>query len=525
MSKSTFTVAIMVEEIAPLNGVEPREYQVNIFNDIWFQNSIVVLPTGLGKTVIAAMVAARVLKESKGKVMFLAPTKPLVDQHVSTFRELLGLHGSEIYALTGEISSSERGEKWVLAKVIVSTPQVAWNDLKAGIVNIDRFALIIFDEVHRAVGNYQYVEIARAFREARSRMILGLTASPGSKKERLDEITAALDIEKVIIKTDADPDVAKYINEIKVNIIRIKQPEYILDIYRTLRAIYLEVIEHLRKSGILPQTGISRKLLITRVNSLVIRARKGEPRLFSLIPYLTAAIRIDYAMEYLESQGFVIFYDYFMNMLNSEEKSLKRTVSLMKKSDRFDVLMDKITNADLPKLENPKLEAVARLCEEALIDNSDSRIIVFTHFRKTSELVSTYLAKTSSLLRPVRFVGQASRENDIGLSRDEQHRIVEEFRAGKHNVLVATSVAEEGLDIPATDLVVFYEPVPSDIRTIQRRGRTGRARAGSVHILTFEGSRDIGYLFSSARKERQMQRNIAGVSKKVKKRPQNLFDY
>lgn len=515
----------MEPEIPLLKGVEPREYQINIFNEIWFQNSIVVLPTGLGKTVIAAMVAAKVLKEGKGKVMFLAPTKPLVDQHVTTFRELLDLHGPEICALTGEISSSERYEKWVLAKVIVSTPQVAWNDLKSDLVDMQKFGLIIFDEVHRAVGNYQYVEIAGAFIAARSRMILGLTASPGSKKERLDEITSSLDIEKVVIKTDQDPDVAKYINEIKVNIVRIKQPEYIVDIYRTLRAISMEVLDHLRSNAILPSAGVSRKLLIAKVNSLVIRARKGEPRFFSLIPYLTAAIRIDYAMEYLESQGFTIFYDYFMGMVNSEEKSVKRTVSIMKKSERFDVLMDKITNADTAKMENPKLESVVKLCEQTVAKNDDSRIIVFTHFRKTCELVSSYLLKSSSILRPVRFVGQASKENDIGLSRDEQHKIVEQFRAGKYNVLVATSVAEEGLDIPATDLVVFYEPVPSDIRTIQRRGRTGRARAGAVYILTFEGSRDIGYLYSSARKERQMKRNIAGVSKKVKKKPQSLFDY
>ncbi len=515
----------MENSIPHLNGVEPREYQINTFKDIWFKNSIVVLPTGLGKTVIAAMVAAQVLKENKGKVMFLAPTKPLVDQHVTTFRQLLDLHGSEICSLTGETHALERTEKWVLAKVVVSTPQVAGNDIRSGIVDLDRFGLIIFDEVHRAVGNYKYVEIAKAFRETRSRMILGLTASPGSKRERFDEITTALDIEKIVIKNDSDPDVAKYINEIKVKIIRIKQPDHIVDLFRTVRSIYLEVIEHLRKNAILPQTGISRKLLVTKVNSLVVRARKGEPRFFSLIPYLTAAIRIDYSMEYLESQGFRIFQEYIMNMLESEEKSMKRTVAIMKKSPHFDILMEKIKNADVTGIENPKLERVTQLCEETLLENQDSRIIVFTHFRKTCELVTSYLSRSSSLIKPVRFVGQASRENDIGLSRDQQHKIVEEFRGGKYNVLVATSVAEEGLDIPATDLVVFYEPVPSDIRTIQRRGRTGRARSGSVYILTFEGSRDIGYLFSSARKERQMQKNITGLSKKTRKRPQNLFDY
>ena len=508
-----------------LEGLEPREYQINIFREIWLKNSIVVLPTGLGKTVIAAMAASRTLREGRGKVMFLAPTKPLVDQHFSNMKKLLNLSDKEICILTGDTDAASREDLWIQSSFVVCTPQIAWNDLKKEIYSVEKFGLIIFDEVHRAVGNYQYVEVAQKFLEVRNRMILGLTASPGSSMDKLTEITKSLGIEKVKIKTEDDPDVRKYINDIRINITRIRQPDEVREIYAVLKQIYSEIIEKLKKSGILQNTGISRKNLIEASREVSERARNGENKLFSIIPYITAAIRVDYAMEYLESQGYTIFYNYFNDLIHSGDKSIMRTVAIIEKSHNFNVLMRLIETTDISKVENPKCSIALRICEETIQKNKDSRIIIFTHYRKTSEIVTAYFTEHSSVIKPVRFVGQATHDSDIGLTRSEQHRIIEQFRDGTYNVLVATSVAEEGLDIPATDLVIFYEPVPSDIRTIQRRGRTGRSHAGEVHILTYEGSRDIGYLFSARRKENQMKSNIAKLRDEIKKAPSTLYDY
>ena len=508
-----------------LEGMEPREYQINIFREIWLKNSIVVLPTGLGKTVIAAMAASRTIREGRGKVMFLAPTKPLVDQHFSTMKSLLNLKDKEIFILTGDIDAASREELWNQASVVVCTPQVAWNDLKKEIYSIEKFGLIIFDEVHRAVGNYQYVELAERFLEVRKRMILGLTASPGSSMDKLAEITKSLGIETVKIKTEDDPDVRKYVNDIRINITRIRQPDEVREIHAVLKQIYTETIDKLKKSGLFEHSSISRKNLIEASRDVSERARNGENKLFSIIPYITAAIRIDYALEYLESQGYTIFYNYFNDLIHSEDKSVMRTAAIIEKSQNFNVLKRLIETTDISKVENPKCSIALRICDEAIKKNLDSRIIIFTHYRKTSEIVTAYFTEHSSIVRPVRFVGQASHDSDIGLTRSEQHKIIEQFRDGIYNVLVATSVAEEGLDIPATDLVIFYEPVPSDIRTIQRRGRTGRSHAGEVHILTYEGSRDIGYLFSARRKENQMKRNISKLRDEVKKAPSTLYDY
>jgi Fanconi anemia group M protein len=118
----------------------------------------------------------------------------------------------------------------------------------------------------------------------------------------------------------------------------------------------------------------------------------------------------------------------------------------------------------------------------------------------------------------VRFVGQASKGTDTGLNQREQKEIIDKFRAGDYNVLVSTSIAEEGLDIPATDLVVFFEPVPSEIRTIQRRGRTGRKQAGRVIVLVTRDTRDEAYLWTSRKKEMQMRRELDALRRKLRMR-------
>ena len=141
----------------------------------------------------------------------------------------------------------------------------------------------------------------------------------------------------------------------------------------------------------------------------------------------------------------------------------------------------------------------------------DSRIIVFTNYRDTASALLKSLEHEETV-RAVRFVGQSSHQDDPGLTQKKQAQILEKFRNGEYNVLIATSVGEEGIDIPATDMVLFYEPVPSEIRSIQRKGRTGRARAGRVVVLMAKGTRDEAYYWISDRKERTMQKQIRGLS-------------
>lgn len=488
--------------------IEPRDYQVSLFRDAIERNTLIVLPTGLGKTIIAAMVAEYVLKQRKEKVIFLAPTRPLITQHFDTMKKLLDLGDDEISKFTGEVDNEDRLLKWVTSRVVVSTPQVVLNDMRSGLFNIASFGLIIFDEAHRASGNYAYVDIARNFLDARHRLILGITASPGGDREKLDEINKVLGIEAVRIKTENDPDVQKYMGGIDLRVTNLKLPPYIQELAGLLRVVEDQITDRIRAAGVFRPGRFSRSEVAQKIGEVIQRARNGEKNLFVTVTYMSAAIRIDYLLEYLESQGLEIAYDYANEILNSEEKSLKKTASIAGKIPEFNSFLVRIKDLMEQGLENPKMKTVLDLCEEQISENPDSRVIVFTHFRKTSDLLTSYLRDKSALLRPIRFIGQAGKTGDEGLKQKDQDLILQKFRNNIFNVLVATSVAEEGLDIPATDLVIFFEPVPSEIRSIQRRGRTGRTHAGTVRILMFEGTRDAGYYFSSIRKETRMKKNI-----------------
>jgi ERCC4-type nuclease len=125
-------------------------------------------------------------------------------------------------------------------------------------------------------------------------------------------------------------------------------------------------------------------------------------------------------------------------------------------------------------------------------------------------------------IKPIRFVGQQSKLGDKGIDQKRQIEILQEFREGLYNVLVATSVAEEGLDIAECDLVVFYDVVPSEIRYVQRKGRTGRKRPGEVIILMAQGTRDEGYYWAARRKQGEMHRILGELQEISRKKFRNL---
>jgi len=129
--------------------------------------------------------------------------------------------------------------------------------------------------------------------------------------------------------------------------------------------------------------------------------------------------------------------------------------------------------------------------------------MIFTQYRDSAEELKKMLDKEGTKSRV--FVGQQKKEGK-GMSQKEQLETINEFKLALFNVLICTSVAEEGLDIPRVDMVLFYEPVPSAIRTIQRRGRTGRQEEGKVLMLVTKGTRDVGYRWSAHHKEKRMYR-------------------
>ncbi|MBE0517584.1 MAG: DEAD/DEAH box helicase, partial [Methanophagales archaeon] len=226
--------------------VERRRYQIAIAEEAEKDSLMVVLPTGLGKTTIALLVLVERLK--RGKILFLAPTRPLVEQHSSFLKEVLTIDASCIQTFTGTVLADRRAKLWEDARIIVSTPQIIENDLLSNRIELRDVALLIFDECHRAVGNYSYVYIAEKYMEqAKEPLVLGMTASPGSDKEKIKEICTSLSVTRVESRTEYDADVAPYIFKKDFEWRGIDVPVEIRKLKRMLDEVLEERIGELQK--------------------------------------------------------------------------------------------------------------------------------------------------------------------------------------------------------------------------------------------------------------------------------------
>lgn len=497
------------------SSIQFREYQSNIAHAALEESTLVVLPTGMGKTIIALFVIAEVLKSKPGKVLFMAPTKPLVEQHAGFLREHLVGHIPAVF--TGEVAPEEREQIWTSSRLIVSTPQVVANDLASEMLDVSELDLIVFDEAHRAVGDYAYVLIGKAFAE-RGGLALGMTASPGSDVSKIAEVCENLGITWVEIRSELDEDVVDYTQQVKMEYVSVGMQVGMARIVSLLKEILDEQVVKLRAAGLLdPKKPVTTRDLLAAGATIRARLDSGKKSydLFSIASVQALAMKINHGIELAETQGSGALESYIGKQLKQaeENKRSKASRTLVK-----DVRFQQARNLLYAMVnEHPKLERLMPILQKQFAEKPESRVIVFTHYRDTCDLITNRLGSIEGV-RPVRFVGQASKGEDIGLKQKEQREVIERFQNGEHNVLVATSIAEEGLDIPATDLVVFYEPVPSEIRTIQRRGRTGRRQAGRVIVLVTKDTKDEAYLWSSRKKEMQMRRELGGLRKKLRAR-------
>jgi ERCC4-related helicase len=487
--------------------LEDRLYQERIVETAVAHNTLVVLPTGLGKTAIALRVIAEfLLRGPTRSVLFLAPTRPLVVQHARSVAETL--FAPAPLTLTGAIPPARRAELISPPQVIAATPQVVANDLADGGFPLDTLDLIVFDEAHRAVGDYPYVAIAHANRDGPNARVLAMTASPGGSLARIREVWNHLGIERFEYRTDRSPDVIPYIHGIGVETVPVPLPPEVRDLAIRLRAAAQRPIDVLRRLEVVPAGEVGRRSLIEagrRLHAAVGGARASgapAPELWRAVTAQAAAMKTLHALELIETQGVEALREFFARQRPPEGKRMTPATRAFLTDPDVAEVQRRLAQLSL---EHPKIATAVGIVADELHRDPAARVILFGQYRDTVDRLVEELARLGDpSVRPARFVGQAAHGADAGLSQREQIRLLDDFRAGTVNCLVATSVAEEGLDIPSTDLVVFYEPVPDVIRTIQRRGRTGRARAGRAVVLVAEGTRDVGLQRAASARERRM---------------------
>lgn len=503
------------------NAIEARLYQQVLAADVFKKgNTMIVAPTALGKTIVATLVAAdRLEKVKNSKILVLAPSKPLAIQHESTFKEFLTVPCSSI---TGAVKTDERVKRWEESQIICATPQTVESDLLKGRYSLKDVSLVVFDECHHGVGSYSYVYLAsRYVKESKFNLILGLTASPGSDKEKIKEVCDNLYIQSIVVKTEEDNDVRPYFNPVAIDWVRVKMSSELEKIKTHVDKALKIRLKGLKNMGVIRTVSVNKLDILKargRVQSAIARSVNPKKECFQAISILSAVINIQHSQELIETQGVVTFNKYVARLRKKKTKAAKSLIQ----DPNFGKAIYLAREAEKHGLEHPKLKKVTDIIKKELgqngqtklqsdryvkdADQKSSKIMVFTQYRDSLEMIHQKLEKEG--IKSAKFFGQASRDGEKGLTQKEQKEIIKAFKIGEYDVLLSTSVAEEGIDIPAVDLVILYEPVPSEVRMIQRRGRTGRKRSGRVKVLITNGTRDEGYYWASVNKERRMKHQL-----------------
>lgn len=491
-------------------SIKPREYQQNILDTVLKNgSSVVVLPTGLGKTLIAVMLMTNLLEKNKNtKILFLAPTKPLVEQHTASLQK--NMQNVSIEQITGIIKPKKRIELIENNNIIIATPQTIANGMQD--LSQNQFDLIIFDECHRAIGEYAYVKIANYFKNT---FKLGLTASPGTTKTKIKEVLTNLGIGNLEIKTEKDEDVAQYVNPININWIKVSLPEPLQEVNKLFKEFIEENAITLRHAGCALRTGFTQRELLALQMKIYSQLKEKNPRptLYQAASTIAAIMKIEHAITLLETQGISALKEYIERLLEESGTKSSKASKKIANDARIQKAKYIIEGLNLMDIEHPKIKKLEELILSELNKNPTQKIIVFNHYRDSVQNLEKVLCK-NPLISAKRFVGQATKGNDIGINQKMQKEIIDDFRNGKYNVLIASSVAEEGLDIPQVDTIILYEPVPSDIRSIQRRGRTGRFKEGQVYVLITVGTRDEAFYWASQSKEKTMMKAIHSLARK-----------
>ncbi|KAJ4476760.1 hypothetical protein J3R30DRAFT_3488690 [Lentinula aciculospora] len=495
--------------IYPLNRPK-RSYQFEIVQNSLFENTIVALPTGTGKTFIAGVVMLNYYRWfPEGKVVFVAPTKPLVSQQVKACHEVCGIPGSDAVEMTGLISKPIRHKFWGQKRVFYMTPQTLINDLQTENCDARDIVLIVVDEAHRATGDYAYNQVIRYMMAKNPHFrVLALTATPGSNKEAVQTLIDGLHISHIEIRDEKELAQYNHAKEIEKHIISMT-PEInrIKDLLLKLMNSFFKPIAHVWRGN--PNLSTMHPFAATRqAEGLGQAQRHLSDHFYNLasfarwLGYLTEGTT---KMCYDELEAYVRGPKTTEGLKPYEKANVTKSKKIHT-NPLFLNLMNEIRAQNTqgftihPKMEKMKNLIVqhfgARMSEGGDPESGEgaTKAMVFVVHRAAVDEIVQALNAEQPLIRATPFIGQGTdKRGKKGQAQREQLEIIEKFKNNDFNVLVATSIGEEGLDIGEVDLAICYDTQKTPIRLLQRLGRTGRKRSGYVHALLAEGREEHNF--------------------------------
>lgn len=491
--------------VYPTNLGPVRDYQFSIVKNGLFNNTLVALPTGLGKTFIAATVMLNYFRwTKKAKIIFVAPTKPLASQQVEACLNVAGIPRSQATLLTGETAPSLREGEWEKRRLFFMTPQTLQNDLSKGYADPKSIALLVIDEAHRATGDYAYVKVVEFIRRFnKSFRVLALTATPGSTVEGVQAVIDSLGISAVEIRTEESIDIRQYVHSREINQAVLEPSDEML----LLQELFSKALKPLcskiaQANKWVARDPMSMTVMGLRVSqtqwSLGAGKHANQATKWMIMSIFSVLQSLAHAIKLLNFHGIAPFHHKLLDFRSeTEEKGAKapKYRRQILEDESFQEMMDTVDK--WLRLDgfvgHPKL---FYLCENLLNhfmdagQGSTTRAIVFSEYRDSAEEIVRALNKHKPMIKATIFVGQADSKRSEGMKQKQQIETIENFKAGQFNVLVATSIGEEGLDIGQVDLIVCYDASASPIRMLQRMGRTGRKRAGNITLLLMKGKEE-----------------------------------
>ncbi|KAJ9167176.1 hypothetical protein P3X46_021846 [Hevea brasiliensis] len=507
--------------IYPVN-VPLREYQLAITKTALFSNTLVALPTGLGKTLIAAVVMYNYFRWfPDGKIVFAAPSRPLVMQQIEACHNIVGIPQEWTIDMTGQLSPTKRACFWKTKRVFFVTPQVLEKDIQAGTCLVKYLVCLVIDEAHRALGNYSYCVAVRELMTVPLQLrILALTATPGSKQQAIQNIISNLHISTLEYRDENDPDVSPYVHNRKIELLEVALGKDAVDINKQLLEVIRPYAARLSAVGLLQNRDYKTFSPPDLLNSRDKFRRAPPPELpqgkyGEIEAYFGGLITLYHICKLLSSHGIRPAYE----MLEEKLKQGPFARLMTKNEDirKVKLSMQQSLSHGAP---SPKLSKMLEVLVDHFKTNDpqNSRVIIFSNFRGSVRDIMDALSNIGDLVKATEFIGQSTGKALKGQSQKVQQAVLEKFRAGKYNVIVATSIGEEGLDIMEVDLVICFDANVSPLRMIQRMGRTGRKHDGRVLlVLACEGSELKGYM--------RKQANSRAIRKHMHNGGINSFDF
>ncbi|XP_008398144.1 Fanconi anemia group M protein isoform X1 [Poecilia reticulata] len=509
-----------------------RDYQLKISEASLCQNTLVCLPTGLGKTFIASVVMYNFYRwYPAGKIVFMAPTKPLVAQQIEACYKVMGIPQDHMAELTGSTAAKQRQEVWKSRRVFFLTPQVMVNDLSRETCPAKEIKCVVIDEAHKALGNHAYCQVIRQLSSQTLQFrILALSATPGGDTKSVQSVISNLLISHIELRSEESPDIQAHSHRRSVEKVVVPLGEKL----SCHQARYLQVLEKFM-SRLVQNRAMGHKDLRTLSKYQLILARdqfrKNPPPHIKgshqgvLEGDFALCISLYHGYELLTQMGLRSLFFYIQGIMDGSREMSRAKNELQKTPTFMDLYQEMetmfLTPPDGPFIySHPKLEKL----EEVVLqhfnawaqssagtnDGVSTRVMIFSSFRESVQEIASMLNRHAPLIRVMTFMGQASAGKGVkGFTQKEQLEVVHSFRQGGFNTLVSTCVGEEGLDIGEVDLIVCFDAQKNPIRLVQRMGRTGRKRQGRIVVILTEGREERTYNQSQSNK-RSVYKSITG---------------